>query len=653
MKKKILLFIALISAFVCLFAISSSATAINKDTTVTLDGSFTGANGSTVTTVNLYDADGDALIWYLDTNGKLVSAKIASVVTVNSEGVISFTDQSIFLNSTPRKSVIAVNLRDNVKVSGTDINWDGKIKHFDDSKGTDSDIGVASTGFQFGTYSDSGFTIQYFYFPKTAESTVKRMFQATPVKVVDIEPGTPISTMGMLAFYGAKKLTEIYIPNNLAVLPGADGQGLFQGCSSLSSVVFEENSILWNAGQSTFYGCSSLKKLYLPNSVRTIGSEFARSSGIEEFSFGAGFEYFSRRDPNKDPDESHMWVFWGSNNLKKVYMPASFAILNDEYKFDDYTSNDERLDTFDRIFNSAGSFTLFFTGTEEEIEILKTRMSYTQENQSFMSALNNIYSYDEYIAAGSPAGSCAVYDYNLCKAFYNDVHQTAEEVNDHDCTTDDKCRCRNILNSKTADAHTEFFEIVYADFSKLGTKTQGCSNEGCSIIDVSEYAAPIFVTKGYSIKADGYGITTDYEVNSKALNAYMTYLEANGKAFEFGIFIGNSKTFGKTFIKADGTADNSYAFSQKVNADGFSRIKCTVADFTEEEATLTLVMGLYVIDDGKVSYIQHKGESEYSGTVEKGETTLDVVTIVKIAELSGVELPFVVPTQPAEIKENF
>ena len=133
----------------------------------------------------------------------------------------------------------------------------------------------------------------------------------------------------------------------------------------------------------------------------------------------------------------------------------------------------------------------------------------------------------------------------------------------------------------------------------------------------------------------------------------MAYLEVNGKTFEFGIFIGNSETFGETFIKADGTADNSYAFSQKVNADGFTKVKCTVADFTEEEAALTLVMGLYVIDDGKVSYIQHKGESEYAGTVEKGETTLDVVTIVKIAELQKVTLPFTVPANvPTGNEEN-
>ncbi|MBO4983986.1 MAG: hypothetical protein J6D23_07990 [Clostridia bacterium] len=119
MKKKLILSMLVVVAMMCLFAISVGATAIDKDTTVTLDGSFTDANGSAVTAVNLYDADGDALIWYLNTDGKLVSAKIASVVTVNSEGVISFTDKSIFLNSTPYKSVIAVNLRDNVKVSGT------------------------------------------------------------------------------------------------------------------------------------------------------------------------------------------------------------------------------------------------------------------------------------------------------------------------------------------------------------------------------------------------------------------------------------------------------------------------------------------------------------------------------------------------------
>ena len=171
MKKKLLIISLMVMLFVCMLAISVSATKIDKDTTVAIDGSYTDASGNVVTTINLYDADGDALIWYLDTNGKLVSAKIASLVTVDAEGVISFTDKTIFKDSHTAKSVIAINLRDNVKVSGTDINWDGQIKHFDSTKGVNEDTSFVASGFQFGTYSGSGYTIQYFYFPTTTEST--------------------------------------------------------------------------------------------------------------------------------------------------------------------------------------------------------------------------------------------------------------------------------------------------------------------------------------------------------------------------------------------------------------------------------------------------------------------------------------------------
>ena len=568
MKKKILLMLSMLALLVCIFAISVSATAINKDTTVTLDGTFTvGEKSVTNPVVNLYDADGDALIWYLNTDGKLVSAKVASVVTVNSEGVISFTDQSIFLNKTPRKSVIAVNLRDNVKVSGSDINWDGQIKHFDDSKGTDNDTGIASTGFQFGTYSDSGFTIQYFYFPTSTESTVKRMFQGAPVKVADFEPGTNLNKMGMLAFYGASKLTEIYIPNNLAVFPGGDGQGLFQNCSSLSEVTFEENSILWDAGQCTFYGCSSLKELYLPNSVKTFGSEFARHSGIEIFSFGAGFEYFTRRDPNKDPDSSHMWVFYGTG-LKKVYMPASFAILNDEYDFDDYTSADERLDTFDRIFSNAGSFTLFFTGTKEEIEALKTRMSYTQENQSIVSSLNNIYSYEEYVAAGSPSGSCAVYGYSQCDAFYNGVHDN-ETV------------------------------IKYEAFYKEGEKIVGCTK--CDQNEKTTLPA-LFTCLGTSASEinGSYGIAVGFKVNFEAIE---NYTALTGKTVSYGVFAATQEKLGANEIFDENGKMTEGVLGTEIKTS-HSAFEIKITGIPEAQKATKLSLGGYVktTDGDKVEY---------------------------------------------------
>ena len=580
MKKKIFLVSVMLVIFACALTIAVGATAINKDTTVTLDGSFTDASGNAVTEINLYDDDGDALIWYLNTDGALVSAKIASLVTVNSEGVISFTDQTVFLNSTPSKSVIAVNLRDNVKVSGTDINWDGQIKHFDSSKGTANEVSLASTGFQFGTYGGSGYTIQYFYFPTTAQSIVKRMFQGTPVKVADIEPGTPISTIGVLVFYGASKLESIYIPNDIEIFTSSEGQGVFQNCSSLSSVTFEENSTLWHAGYNTFNGCSNLKKLFLPNSVKTIGSEFARSSGIEEFSFGAGFEYFSMRRAGTDPDSAHMWVFWNAK-LKKVYMPASFAILNDEYAFEDYVSADERLDTFDRIFNSAGSFTLFFTGTKEEIETLKTRIAYTQENQSLVSSLNTIYSYDEYIAAGSPSGSLAVYDYSQCDAFYNGAHKNETKV-------------------------------VYEGFHKSGEKIVGCAS--CNKNEKTVLPA-LFTCSGYSAAENGAGgVAVGFKVNAEAIAAYTSL---TGKTIKYGVFaVSQSKLGENNIFDSQGNAASG-VISAEIQRTDFSAFDIKVVGFeTDLLKSTSFALGAYVeVSNGattEYSYMQ-------SGTPNEGE----------------------------------
>ena len=60
--------------------------------------------------------------------------------------------------------------------------------------------------------------------------------------------------------------------------------------------------------------------------------------------------------------------------------------------------------------------------------------------------------------------------------------------------------------------------------------------------------------------------------------------------------------------------------------------------------------GSYVADADGISYIQHEGT--YAGTVTKGDATLDVVNITKIAEIVNVVLPFVVPAQASGIKEN-
>jgi hypothetical protein len=84
-------------------------------------------------------------------------------------------------------------------------------------------------------------------------------------------------------------------------------------------------------------------------------------------------------------------------------------------------------------------------------------------------------------------------------------------------------------------------------------------------------------------------------------------------------------------------------------SDVYSRIDATLDQFTQDAVDLNLVIALYVAEENGVSFVQHEGT--YAGEVTKGESTLDIVTISKIAELTNVTLPFVVPT-PSGNEEN-
>lgn len=186
-------------------------------------------------------------------------------------------------------------------------------------------------------------------------------------------------------------------------------------------------------------------------------------------------------------------------------------------------------------------------------------------------------------------------------------------------------------------------------FENVGLYTCVCSE--CDAQDAEKEAPAIFTTIGYSIKNDGRGISTAYNINKDALSKYQSYCSTKNKSFTYGVFIGNSESFGDTFMNSNGTINNDYSFITSVVAGDYSRINSTVTDFTSAEKDLKLVMALYVIDDGNVSYIQHNGT--YDGTVEKGDTALDVVTISKIATLTNTTLPFVTPTPaPTGDEEN-
>ena len=132
-------------------------------------------------------------------------------------------------------------------------------------------------------------------------------------------------------------------------------------------------------------------------------------------------------------------------------------------------------------------------------------------------------------------------------------------------------------------------------------------------------------------------------------------LEKVNGALQFGIIIANAD-FGEVSEFMSKNAEGKYVLNSshgvrvEILEKDYSLISLAIDNFTSSQANLDLVIALYVVDEDGISYVQHSGT--YAGTVTKGEKTLDIVTISKIAELVGVTLPFTVPTQAEEIKEN-
>ena len=95
-----------------------------------------------------------------------------------------------------------------------------------------------------------------------------KLIRVTP-KEKDYIIDNDIISIEKYAFQRCDKITSIIIPKNVNKI----GNGAFVGCVSLETVIFEEDSSVYDIGEAAFFNCKSLKKIIIPKSVNKIKDE--------------------------------------------------------------------------------------------------------------------------------------------------------------------------------------------------------------------------------------------------------------------------------------------------------------------------------------------------------------------------------------------
>ena len=137
------------------------------------------------------------------------------------------------------------------------------------------------------------------------------------------------------AFYDYSNLTSITISSSVTSI----GNNAFDNCSSLRTVIFEENSQLTSIGEDAFSGCSNLTSITIPSGVTIIG----------EWAFYSCSSLTSIEIPNSVTSIGK-YAFYCCSILTRIEIPSSVTSIGDSAFRDCYALAE--------VYNYSTSFTV-------------------------------------------------------------------------------------------------------------------------------------------------------------------------------------------------------------------------------------------------------------------------------------------------------
>ena len=569
MKKKIFLSLIMVMVLALMFAFAVSADSVHNGK-VDLTQSVTLSDG---TECALFDADGDALTWYLDSSGALKSIKTQDErvlfyctyqfgvgnSTVGSVTAYEVSKIEIALESgtLPCSSIVVFNAMDD------DVLTNGGTSRLNNPVNC-----VRSNTFINST------NLQYAFLR---------------LDTVALQSG---------AFQGCSNLKYVNVAD-LTELRQLGGGGCFNNCTSLmvGEVLDLSNTKLCAIQGSGVFNNVKLAGLILPNTVTELGEWNLQGMGLTSFAIPTGVTTLYNS------------TFNDSKSLKTIYINNTLTKIND------------------RVFNNTGLEKIFYVGTLEELTTLLDNSS-TTNNAPFWAVVGenraNLISYEDYKKLEDKSGKYVVYNYSYCEAYSNGIH-TLDPEKSNPCAG--ICGICNEVALNANPVHNYVTTLVYANYLANGTKTQTCQNEGCThkTTPVVTSVDPIIASfKGFSVKEDGNGITFGYTVNYDALAEFeevnLTKVEL-GFAVAVKSFLGDKLPLDENGDKANDNVikvavNNEYNY---VGADfvlrGDWNRTVIINEVEVDIKDVEFYMAGYLIANGTVSYLNGTGSSENAAVI--------------------------------------
>ena len=160
------------------------------------------------------------------------------------------------------------------------------------------------------------------HIPASVKNIKDRAFsKCTALSEVTFSSNSELTGIANSAFNECKALKSITIPKNVTHIgddKAQNNEGVFNGCSALETVNFEQGSKLETLGNYTFVGCEKLSSVSLPSSLTYLGHTSFTGTAITSISIPNGITNIGKE------------TFWGCQNLKSVTFGSNLEKISEK-----------------------------------------------------------------------------------------------------------------------------------------------------------------------------------------------------------------------------------------------------------------------------------------------------------------------------------